>query len=157
VQTSTLNWKLANSQAGHLFTPASLSSFHRLTFNWLNRSRSRSVSFSVEPHLRLMTTHLLLGPRQLSLSRVRVPRDSWPYFTVSDLRLPFSLPPMTRRVTVEVFKPAYTRVCAYWPNRTNCLSYHTFERTKWKTPLPTVTVLLCVYFLPREYLYRSVA
>jgi hypothetical protein len=29
------------------------------------------------------------GPRQRSLSRVRVPWDSWPYFTVSDLRLPF--------------------------------------------------------------------
>jgi hypothetical protein len=34
-----------------------------------------------------------VGPRQRSLSRVRVPRDSWPYFTVSDLRLPFSSPP----------------------------------------------------------------
>jgi hypothetical protein len=28
------------------------------------------------------------GPRQRSHSRVRVPRDSWPYFTVSDSRLP---------------------------------------------------------------------
>jgi hypothetical protein len=44
-----------------------------------------------------------------SLSRVRVPWDSWPYFTVSDLRLPFSSPPTTRRVTVEVFDPASTR------------------------------------------------
>jgi hypothetical protein len=33
-----------------------------------------------------------------------------PYFTVSDLRLPFSSPPITRRVTVEVFDPAFTRV-----------------------------------------------
>jgi hypothetical protein len=33
-----------------------------------------------------------------------------PYFTVSDLRLPFSSPPTTRRVTVEVFDPASTRV-----------------------------------------------
>jgi hypothetical protein len=47
--------------------------------------------------------------RQRSLSRVRVPWDSWPYFTVSDLRLPFSSPPTTRRVTVEVFDPASTR------------------------------------------------
>jgi hypothetical protein len=44
------------------------------------------------------------GPRQRSLSRVRVPWDSWPYITVSDLRLPFSAPPTTRRVTVEVFE-----------------------------------------------------
>jgi hypothetical protein len=37
-------------------------------------------------------------------------RDSRPYFTVSDSRLPFSSPPTTRRVTVEVFDPASTRV-----------------------------------------------
>jgi hypothetical protein len=28
------------------------------------------------------------GPRQRSHSQVRIPRDSWPHFTVSDLRLP---------------------------------------------------------------------
>jgi hypothetical protein len=32
------------------------------------------------------------GPRQFNLSRVRVPWDSWRYFTVSELRLPFSSP-----------------------------------------------------------------
>jgi hypothetical protein len=42
------------------------------------------------------------GPLQRSHSRVRVPWDSWPYFTVSDSRLPFSLPLTTRRATVEV-------------------------------------------------------
>jgi hypothetical protein len=42
---------------------------------------------------------------QRSLSRVRVPWDSRPYFTVSDLRLPISSPLTTRRVTVEVFDP----------------------------------------------------
>jgi hypothetical protein len=40
------------------------------------------------------------GPRQRSDSRVRVPWDSRPYFTVSDSRLPFSSPPTTRRATV---------------------------------------------------------
>jgi hypothetical protein len=50
------------------------------------------------------------GPRQGSHFRVRVPWDSWPYATVSDPRLPFSSPPTTRRVTVEVFEPASTRV-----------------------------------------------
>jgi hypothetical protein len=35
------------------------------------------------------------GPCQHSLSRVRVPWDTRPYFTVSDLRLPFSSPPTT--------------------------------------------------------------
>jgi hypothetical protein len=41
------------------------------------------------------------GPCQRSLSRVRVPWDLRPYFTVSDLRLPFSSTPTTRRVTAE--------------------------------------------------------
>jgi hypothetical protein len=49
------------------------------------------------------------GPCQRSLSLVRVPKNSRPYFTVSDLRLPFSSPPTARRVTVEVFDPASTR------------------------------------------------
>jgi hypothetical protein len=49
------------------------------------------------------------GPRQRSHSQVRVPSHSLPYFTVSDSRLPFSSPPTTRRVTVEVFDPASTR------------------------------------------------
>jgi hypothetical protein len=50
------------------------------------------------------------GPCQRSLSRVLVPWDLRPYVAVSDLRLPFSSPPTTRRVTVEVFDPASTRV-----------------------------------------------
>jgi hypothetical protein len=95
---------------------------------------SQSVSPGVKPHLGFFTRYLLLFdsyglvffwgtlsddrtglccPRQHSLSRVRVPWDSWLYFTVSDLRLPFSSPPTTRRVTVEVFEPAFTRV---WTN-----------------------------------------
>jgi hypothetical protein len=48
-------------------------------------------------------------PCQRSLSRVRDPCDSRPYFTVSDLRLHFSSPPTTHRVTVEVFDSASTR------------------------------------------------
>jgi hypothetical protein len=50
------------------------------------------------------------GPCQRSNFRVRVPWDLRPYFTVSDSRFPFSSPPTTRRVTVEVFDPASTRV-----------------------------------------------
>jgi hypothetical protein len=45
------------------------------------------------------------GPCQRSLSRVRVPWDSRQYLTVSDLRLPFSSLPTTRKVTVT---EAYT-------------------------------------------------
>jgi hypothetical protein len=54
------------------------------------------------------------GSRQRSLSRVWVPWISRPYFTVSVLRLPFSSPPTTRSVTVEVFDPASTRVTEYF-------------------------------------------
>jgi hypothetical protein len=75
---------------------------------------------------------IVAGPRQRSHSQVRVSRDSWPYFTNSDLRLlqpggpgppgtgcpsytpryrlPFPSPPATRRATVEVFETASTRV-----------------------------------------------
>jgi hypothetical protein len=56
------------------------------------------------------------GPCQRSLSRVRVPWDLRPYFTVSHLRLPFSSPPTTRRVTVEVFLHT-----GHWINSTDCL------------------------------------
>jgi hypothetical protein len=49
------------------------------------------------------------GLRQGNHSRVRVPWDSRLYFTVSDSRLPFSSPPTTRMVTVEVFGPSSTR------------------------------------------------
>jgi hypothetical protein len=41
-----------------------------------------------------------VGPCRRSLSRARVPRDSRPYFTVSDLRVPFSSPPATSCGTV---------------------------------------------------------
>jgi hypothetical protein len=51
---------------------------------------------------------IVAGPRQRSHSRVRVPWNLRPYFTVSDSRLPFSSPPTTCRVTVEVFNPAFT-------------------------------------------------
>jgi hypothetical protein len=50
------------------------------------------------------------GPHQRSLSQVRFPWNSWPYFTLSDLRLPVSSPPTTRRFTVEVFGAASIRV-----------------------------------------------
>jgi hypothetical protein len=101
----------------------------------LRLSVSQSVSLGVDPHLcswpdiyySLTVMVLFLwgalsdkrtglsfvyaaGPRQHSHSRVQVPWESWPYFTVSDLRRPFSLPPTTRRVTVEVFDPASTWV-----------------------------------------------
>jgi hypothetical protein len=54
------------------------------------------------------------GLHQHSLSRVRVPWDTWPYFTLSDLRLILSSPPTACSVTVEIFEPASTRVIVNW-------------------------------------------
>jgi hypothetical protein len=42
------------------------------------------------------------GPRQGSHSLVPVLWDSRPYFTLSDLRLPFLFPPTTHRATVSL-------------------------------------------------------
>jgi hypothetical protein len=58
-----------------------------------------------------MSFTYIAGPCQRSVSRVLVPWDLRPYFTDSQLRLPYSSPPTTRRVTVEVFDPASTRGC----------------------------------------------
>jgi hypothetical protein len=58
-------------------------------------------------------------PRQRSHSRVRVPWDSRPYFTLSDLRLSFSSPLTTRRATVEVFDPASTLDLFLYSRSTN--------------------------------------
>jgi hypothetical protein len=51
---------------------------------------------------------IVAGPRQRTHSRIRVPWDSRPYFTVPDSRLSFFWPPTTRRATVEVFDPTST-------------------------------------------------
>jgi hypothetical protein len=50
------------------------------------------------------------SPRQGCHFRVQVLWDIRLYFTVSDSRPPFSSPPTTRWVTVEIFDPASTRV-----------------------------------------------
>jgi hypothetical protein len=55
-----------------------------------------------------LSFRIAAGPRQCSHCRVWVRWDSRPHFTVSDWRLPFSSPPMTCSVTVEVFDPAST-------------------------------------------------
>jgi hypothetical protein len=68
------------------------------------------------------------GPCQRNLSRVLVPWDLWPYFTVSDLRLPLSSPSTTRRVTVEVFDPASTRVIDSFLHHLYIVSMRTYKK-----------------------------
>jgi hypothetical protein len=116
---------------------------------------TQSVSSGVEPNLGLMAIYLshlysyglvFVGRPlwredgsvfciccwlcQHSLSRVLVPWDPRPYFTVSVLRLlPFSSPPTTRRVTVEISSPASTRVPLYsWALNLLYISVRTGER-----------------------------
>jgi hypothetical protein len=86
------------------------------------------------------------GPCQHMLSRVRVPRDSRSYFTLSDMRLPFSSPPTTRRVTVEVFEPASTRVYLF---RTilNWLNITTLHGPNRKHHCPTILTFKILYQL----------
>jgi hypothetical protein len=74
------------------------------------------------------------GPRQSSHFPVRLPWDSWPYFTVSDSRFPFPSPPTIRRVTVEVFDPASTQGSG------KLLSFYNVARTEYRTLSPTVRV-----------------
>jgi hypothetical protein len=88
--------------------------------------------------------YICCWPCQRSLSRVRVPWDLRLYFTVSDLRLPFSSPPTTRRFTVEVFGPASTRVSnvCIWTGQLNCLQDNSSARTTSKIPFFYCCVLV---------------
>jgi hypothetical protein len=100
---------------------------------------SQSARLGVEPHLGLMTRYVLLFDiyslvfRAPSLTRGLLYMLLAPASTVflgsdtlSDLRLPFSSPPTTRMVTVEVFDPASTRVSERHPV---CTPYITSSRT----------------------------
>jgi hypothetical protein len=130
----------------------------------------QSVSLGFEPHLELMTRYLLLfdsyglvfvlsdkrkglffvyvaGPCQRSLSRVRVPWDTRSYFSVSGLRRPISSPPMTRRITVEVFDPASTRETL---QSITCPHFITLRRPEYRSSSQTVPLLFSAYQLLRN-------
>jgi hypothetical protein len=108
------------------------------------------------------------GPRQSSHSRVRVSRDSWSYFTVSDSRLPqpgrpgsriynpqeqggpaipprhwvpFSPPPTTRRTAVEVFQLASTRGNI---SSLTCPAYNISTCASQETPFRCCSVIVAV-------------
>jgi hypothetical protein len=124
------------------------------------------------------------APRQRSHSWIRVPRDSWRYFTLSDSRLlqpggpdpriyipqeqgvPVIPPgtgfPLCRVLRLTGLRWRYSNP----PPRGVTLpsysffsfpSYNLFARTEWKTLFPPVPRFLHAYSLPRERVYRAVA
>jgi hypothetical protein len=99
-RTPVQNWfGQSQGQSQSYFTTGGL---QPITSSWWQAPwDSQPLIFSLTEHLRLLSLCKILsdermglsctiaaGPRQRSHSRVRVPRDSWPYFTVSDSRLP---------------------------------------------------------------------
>jgi hypothetical protein len=76
--------------------------------------------------------------------------DSRQYITVSDPKLPFSSPPTSRRVTVEVFYPASTRE---GPSPFGTPPDVVFSRTLQRSPSPRVpTSRLCLSLLCEQHL-----
>jgi hypothetical protein len=62
------------------------------------------------------------GPRQRSHSQVRIPRDSWPHFTVSDSRLPPNL-----EGQVPVFISLKNRVAQLYPQALGSLFVASYD------------------------------
>jgi hypothetical protein len=96
-----------------------------------------------------LTVIYAAGLCQRQLSLVRAPWVSRPSFTVSHLRLPFSSPPTTRRVTVEVFDPASTRGMPV-------LTYLMLVMYPRHGPHRRRLFLYCVLSLPAKRLHRAV-
>jgi hypothetical protein len=86
-----------------------------------------------------LSSAIAAGPRQHSHSRVRVPWNSRQYFTVPDLRLPFRL-----LLRLAVLRWRYST-----PPPHGTLLYNHFLRTEYKTPFPTILLLLWARLLIR--------
>jgi hypothetical protein len=127
---------------------------------------------------------IVAGPRQQSHSKVRVPRGSWRHFTISDSRLlqpggpgpriyipqeqggsfipPGTGFPFRRLQRLTVLRWRYCslpphgieELIAYFP----CATYLVVDTTLAAQKLPRlrVSLLLYVYSLPRERIYRTV-
>jgi hypothetical protein len=80
--------------------------------------------------------------------------SSRPYFTLSNMRLSFSSPPTTRRVTVEVFDPASTRV--YWLNQSQshiATDSQSVSKSWCRTPSGTHDQIFSYYYLTVTVLF----
>jgi hypothetical protein len=143
---------------------------------------NQSVSLGVELHLGLLTRYLLsfdsygiffflwgtlsdertglyfvyaAGSCQRSPSWVRFPWDSRQYFTVSDVRLPFSSPTTTCRVTVEVLESASTRVSSTRTPAVLIITSHYGPHRKHRS-----SIVMCVFVatgtcLPSRFLEKA--
>jgi hypothetical protein len=92
---------------------------------------------------------IAVGHRQRSHSRVRVPWDLRPYFTVSDSRLSFSSPPTTSKDMMEVFDPISTRVSWICQSQSQSQSHVTTDGQSaslswWQTPTWGLRPWLCL-------------
>jgi hypothetical protein len=96
------DWRFTTNQ--FVWAPSPLKVTARIFSNENPRSYS-SYNILSDERIGLSFT-IAAGPRQRIHSRIRVPWDSRPYFTVSDSRFPFLSPPTTRWAMVEVFDPA---------------------------------------------------
>jgi hypothetical protein len=67
-----------------------------LPFSWRRCSKSKSHCDRLSVGQSVLVSSAHQSQTHIRHSRVRVPLDLWPYFTVSDLRLPFSSPPTTQ-------------------------------------------------------------
>jgi hypothetical protein len=88
-----------------------------------------------------MSFTIATGSQQRSNSRVRVPWDSRPYFTVSDSTLLFLLLPTTRRAIVEVLDPTSTRVTSL---SGRLFVFYYLRPTTYRTPNSGVPFLVSV-------------
>jgi hypothetical protein len=90
------------------------------------------------------------------------------HILLSDLRLPFSSPPTTRKVAVEVFDHASTRVTAVLRDSFNfnsaglgsslrSLGSDPIDNTVYIVTAPQYVDCCLTYALPRESVYRDVA
>jgi hypothetical protein len=116
------------------------------------------------------------GPHQRSHSQVRLLRDLWPHFTVSNSRLPQPGGPGPRIYILQkqgcpqalgslfvasYYSQGYGGGIRPYLHETNCcfnwFSYEPFARTEYKTPFPKIPLMLHTYPLPRERVYRAFA
>jgi hypothetical protein len=138
---------LGNEFIDHLYTPLGTTSTYSVTANVHN---SRITTASTKPF------PACCGITNCSLATASNSGDS----SASHAQVLSSQPPSQNSAL-------NWQLPGWWPFHTNLQVFssqadfnwlgHPFAWTQWKTPFPTVTLLLCAYLLPQECVYRSIA